>query len=126
MKVAKDDGERICSVCGGDGTRQVMTSGGGAENGGYSEQECPSCLGTGLEPFGSSYYPDGVYPTYKIVEATDDAEYAALSAANKAIYGIIVSCGTVDLSEGTAVRDKLLAMFGAGTTTRDNLAALVS
>jgi hypothetical protein len=67
-----------------------------------------------------------VYPTYRIFEATDDAEYSALSAANKSIYGLILSCGSVDLSAGTSVREKLMAMFGAGTTTRANLAELVS
>ena len=72
------------------------------------------------------YYPSGVYPTYKVLEATDASEYAALSDANKDAYKMILSCGEVDLSDGTAVRTKLLAMFGAGTTTRTNLVALVS
>ena len=73
-----------------------------------------------------SYYPDNVYPTYKIIEATDATEYAALSDANKDVYKMILSCGTVDLSDGTEVRARLLAMFGAGTTTRANLVTLVS
>ena len=73
-----------------------------------------------------SYYPDDVYPTYKIIEATDATEYAALSDANKDAYKMIVSCGTVDLADGTVVRTKLMAMFGAGTTTRANLVELVS
>lgn len=73
-----------------------------------------------------TFYPDGIYPTYKIVEATVASEYAALSDANKDLYKIILSCGVVDLSTGTAVRNYLMSMFGAGTTTRANLVTLVS
>jgi len=108
-------------------------------------KDCPRCLGTGIDDNGEhgpssclscggdgklehlvSMLPDDVYPTYKILEATDATEYAALSDANKDAYKMIISCGTVDLADGAVARDRLLAMFGAGTTTRANLVELVS
>lgn len=66
-----------------------------------------------------------LYYAYELSEATDDTEYAALSAAQKATYGMLISMGHFDLSTGTAVRAKLWAMFTSGTTTRANLDVLV-
>ncbi len=67
-----------------------------------------------------------IFHTYKIVEATITSEYSALSTANKTAYGMIISLGTVDLAVGTATKDKLWDMFGAETTTRANLEALIA
>ena len=62
--------------------------------------------------------------TYKIIEATDQTEYNALSDNNKDRYALIISAGRVDFEEGTIVKATLWAMFGEGTTTRANLEAL--
>lgn len=62
--------------------------------------------------------------TYKILEATNPGEYAELSAANKAVYQLIISAGRVDISEGTTVRNVLWGMFGANSVTRENLEGL--
>ena len=90
------------------------------------EGACPTCGGRKTTLIRADHYPDGVYPTYKVVEATDDTEYAALSSAQKSTYGLIISLGTVDLSSGTAIKTKLWTMFGEGTTTRANLEALIA
>ena len=63
--------------------------------------------------------------TYRILEATDITEYNALSDGNKSAYQIILSCGIVDYREGSSARTKLWSMFGEGTTTRENLEALI-
>ena len=90
------------------------------------EIDCPNCGGTSYINWGAHVIPGYVFATYKIVEATIASEYSALSTANKTAYGMIVSLGTVDLSDGTATKDKLWDMFGAETTTRANLETLVA
>jgi hypothetical protein len=66
-----------------------------------------------------------IFPTYEISDATDATEYAALSDGNKDAYGMIISMGTVSLMDGTNTKVTLWALFGAGTTTRANLEALL-
>lgn len=104
---------------------------------GYINNEpCPTCFGTGALPIAGiaprtlrrldSIKPANAYHTYQIVEATDTSEYNALSDTWKERYGAILSCGMVDLSEGTKIRIALWTMFGEGTTTRANLEALIN
>lgn len=62
-----------------------------------------------------------VYPTYSILERTDPAEWSALSASNKEIFGLIVSSGSVAFSNESKVRDILLSIFPVGTVTGDKL-----
>jgi len=102
-------------------------------------EPCPECLGQGSLPIElfekyvqikfsdilEAKYNGNIFATYKIVDATDSTEYGNLSAANKEAYKMIVSCGVVDLTEGTSIRTKLWSMFGEGTTTRENLEALL-
>jgi hypothetical protein len=54
--------------------------------------------------------------TYRILEATDPAEWNALNASNKSIYALLISAGTVNFAEGTRVRSILLGMFPTGNT----------
>ena len=65
----------------------------------------------------------GVIETHEIFEATDPAEWAALSAGEKQRYQGIVSMGTIDV-DGNNVRNAFLAMFASGSATRAALAAL--
>jgi hypothetical protein len=58
-----------------------------------------------------------------IFEAVVPGEYAALSAENTSLLHAIIGMGTVRVG-GTNTRAALLAMFGAGTTTRANLTTL--
>ncbi len=58
-----------------------------------------------------------------IFEAVVPAEYTALSDAHKTLLGMILSLGTI-LVNGTNTKTALLDMFGGGTITRTNLAAL--
>ena len=66
----------------------------------------------------------GGMATYKIVEATDEAEFTALTDGQRYIYQLIISLGVADLSEGTKVRTQLFAMFPEGSVTRANLLTL--
>lgn len=66
---------------------------------------------------------NGVIPSYEIIDATVPSEWAALSADEKQRYQTLVSAGQVN-SDNANIRDAFLAMFDAGTTTRDNLIAL--
>lgn len=65
----------------------------------------------------------GVVPSYEIIDATVPAEWAALSAAEKQRYQTLTGAGQVNVRSGNA-RAAFMAMFGAGTQTRTNLAAL--
>ena len=49
----------------------------------------------------------------------------ALSDANKDAYRMIISCYLVDLATDSSIKTKLWNMFGEGTTTRENLEALL-
>ena len=107
-------------------------------------KDCPRCLGTGIDDNGEhgpssclscggdgklehlvSMLPDDVYPTYKILEATDVTEYTSLAPGNVALYNLIISAGTIDLGETTMALAVLFGMFGPGTTTRTNLLTLI-
>ena len=70
-------------------------------------------------------FTDGLVATYKIMEATDIDEYNALSDSNKNAYGMLISCGVVDLSDGTQIRTNLWSMFDSESTTRANLITLL-
>ena len=57
-------------------------------------------------------------------ECTVLAEYAALAQAARDAYQVLVSLGSIDVSEGSNSRMALAVLFGAGTQTRANLLAL--
>jgi hypothetical protein len=59
----------------------------------------------------------------ELFEALVADDYNALSADQKSLLHAIIGMGTIAVS-GTNTRAALLAMFGPGTTTRSNLAAL--
>ncbi len=108
-----------CVRCGGDGIYTEIEGGGSVT--------CRTCHGYGtmrVDP--AEVLKNGVIYTFELSEATDDTEYAALSSAQKSTYALLVSLGTLDISSGTAMRDKLWAMFGDGSTTRTNLEALMT
>lgn len=58
-----------------------------------------------------------------LFEAVLPAEYFTLNTEQKALFGDIIGMGTIRVN-GTNTKAALLAMFGVGTATRDNLAAL--
>jgi hypothetical protein len=59
----------------------------------------------------------------QVFEAAPPAEYNALTADQKQVFLAICGMGTI-LVNGTNTKAALLAMFGDGTATRTNLAAL--
>ncbi len=59
----------------------------------------------------------------EIFEATTQADYTALTAAQKPLYHAIIAMSSIKVS-GANTRAALLAMFAAGTQTRTNLVAL--
>jgi hypothetical protein len=64
-----------------------------------------------------------IIPTYIIYNAIDPTEFSNAGATNQQLIRDILSMGTVDVSLGTNVRNRLLAIFGAGTQTRTKLSA---
>jgi len=64
-------------------------------------------------------------PAWEIVANTVKADYDALTAGDKQLYGILVSTGTLDTTDAR-VRSMFASIFGAGTTTRTNLVAMAS
>ena len=99
----------------------------------FLEDDCDHCSGTGFLSFGEVGSDIDVpvlatridTPTHHILECTTASEYTALSAANKDAYRQIISCGEVDLSDGTGIRTKLWNMFDENSTTRANLITLL-
>ncbi len=59
----------------------------------------------------------------QIFEAVVPADYNALLADQRQLLGVIIGMGTI-LVNGTNTKAALTAMFGSGTGTRTNLAAL--
>ena len=57
-------------------------------------------------------------------ENTALAEYRTLGVAERQAYSVLMSLGTIDVSEGTNSRTALATLFPTGSTTRDNLVAL--
>jgi len=63
----------------------------------------------------------------QIYNAIVPAEFVALSAANQQIVRDIVGLGgNIDVNAGTNARTALLNAFGVATTTRANLASIVT
>lgn len=116
----------VCRACGGTGIDRHTTGKDLQGNPIWFEGPCGLCSGTGLANQGELRYKEGVFPTYQILEVTDPAEYVALAPGNVALYNLIISAGTVDLSETTTALAVLRGMFGVGTTTRTNLEALIA
>jgi len=57
-------------------------------------------------------------------EHTDLAEYKVLGVPERQAYSVLMSLGTIDVSEGTNSRTALATLFPAGSITRDNLMTL--
>ena len=64
-------------------------------------------------------------PTWEIVANTAKPEYDALLPGDKQLYQILVSTGTVDVSD-SRIRAMFAGIFGVGTTTRANLITMAS
>lgn len=62
----------------------------------------------------------------EIYNALDPTEFSGLSAALKELVRDILGLGGVSIASGTNARAVLLQAFGAGTTTRTNLVAVVN
>jgi len=58
-----------------------------------------------------------------VFNATDDAEYAALTDAQKSAWDALCAIDQIDTSSGVA-KAREAELFGAGTATRSNLVAL--
>ena len=64
-----------------------------------------------------------VIETWEIAEAIVRAELAALSPGDRELILAMLAMGTINL-KGANVRATFAGIFGAGTTTRNNLLAL--
>ncbi len=62
---------------------------------------------------------------WEIFNETDDAEYAALTDAQKSSWDALCAIEQIDTTSGVA-KAREAELFGAGTTTRSNLANLRS
>ena len=60
---------------------------------------------------------------WEILNATNDAEYAALTAEQKASWDRLCAVEQIDTTSGVA-KAREAELFGPGTVTRSNLAAL--
>lgn len=112
----------VCNRCDGDGEYEIPQAGGSP-----IIVDCGSCGGLGVERTQRRDVLEGnIVYAYEILDATDTTEYNALSVANKVAYNMVLSCGIVDLSEGTQSHTKLWNIFDSESTTRANLIALLA
>ena len=111
----------MCETC--EGLGEVFTSGLGDPG---NPIECQACEGEGYIEWGERDDPDGIFPSYMILEELDGTEYDALSDAQKASLALLLQCGMVDLNDGKMGRVGLWDMFDAESTTRANLIALLA
>lgn len=86
---------------------------------------CTECGGTGRIARYMVVDNGEIFRSDQVFEAIDATEYTALSAGNKEILALILSCGYIDLTAGSNAFTLLQNMFGPGTTTRANLLTLI-
>jgi hypothetical protein len=91
-----------------------------------TENPCSECGGEMTAEYGWLELPAGIYPAYEIFEHTALKEYKALEDDERAMYDLIISQGTIDMTEGGESKSELWDLFGAGSTTRANLIAMLS
>ena len=73
-----------------------------------------------------SIYPGWVpFYTSVLLDNIVAAESNALSDANKDALKMIISCGMIDMQEGTSNRTKFFNLFPDGTTTYANVMAVL-
>ena len=60
--------------------------------------------------------------TDELVACVDKTEYSALSAGDKQLFQILISCGTIDTSSAT-LRSMIAGIFAAGATRTAMIAA---
>ena len=65
-------------------------------------------------------------PATEIAKSINRQEYAAAVLADRQWIDLQLSAGLIDSRTGTEARTGLLGIFGAGTTTRANLQALLT
>jgi len=65
------------------------------------------------------------FETYRIAECIDASEYNALTDGQKEKLQIILSCGFINMGEGSILRNQILTLFPDGTTTYANLMAIL-
>jgi len=89
---------------------------------------CSACGGSGYRNTGISTFDDSgdMIEAYLLVEALDVTEYDALTDSQKLNFITLMSAGMVDVSSGSNGRSMLVSLFGAGTTTRTNMLALLT
>jgi hypothetical protein len=124
MAIRQFEEIRICHTCDGTGI-STRATGGVGEKPQFIDESCLVCGGLGEINDARIELSQNLFPTYKILEATNPAEYVALSPGQATIYGLIISAGIVDLSETTSALTILRGMFGEGSTTRTNLEELI-
>lgn len=66
-----------------------------------------------------------IIPTWRLLTALDDAEFAALTAIRVSMFQSVCACGQVDLSDGR-IRAILQRIFTASALTKANLIALAN
>lgn len=93
--------------------------------GGMTDQQIASAINAEIVTTMPSPFTLSGGPIYNAIVPS---EFAALTADQKQNVRDVISAaaGGVDVSSGTNARAVMLAVFGAGTTTRANLAALVA
>jgi len=65
-----------------------------------------------------------IYPTYSILERTVPSDWAALTAAQKEVYALVISAGTVNFAPGSNAKEILVGLFEVGSATRTALEEL--
>jgi len=111
---------QTCQKCFGSGVYYKDTP-----NGMVEENPCPLCDGSKVFELCRVHLPSGVFRGDEVFEAIDQTEYDALTGTQASKCDKVLSCAMVNLNTGSRARTILAGLFGAGTTTRANLQALL-
>jgi hypothetical protein len=111
----------ICGRCGGTGVDAATLNGEGIP----TSLSCVPCGGTGHMLGGILVFAPPLFYAYQVYNCVVPSEYDALSDAYKSAFLIICSMGIMDLTDGKNAKNTLWILFGEGTTTRANLAAMI-
>ena len=115
-----------CEACSGNGTIKQLNTTSNPYGEGWVDVTCSRCLGSGTLPSGKSTLPDHYFLARDVYACMTYMEWWGLDALAKELLHLTLSLGVLNLSPGSPELGALNTIFGEGTTTHTNIAALVA
>ena len=115
---------QVCPGCGGDGVAERNIDGTAPTQ--LETYTCRLCNGTGFTPLGHSGHGSKHFDSRDVFACMNYFEWVDLDAQPKELLHVVLSMGTLNLSEGSAELATLRVIFPVGKLTRTALEALVA